>query len=85
MSRPPSRIDFGSSTGGRRAKEGFGCFMGEVGSQQGNNRNIQFLRGLAVTMVLFAHASVMLVGEEAAYWDGVLLKILPGAGVDLFS
>lgn len=58
--------------------------MGEVGSQQGKNRNIQFLRGLAITMVLFAHASVMLVGEEAAYWDGVLQKILPGVGVDLF-
>lgn len=29
--------------------------MSEVGSQQGKNRNIQFLRGLAITMMLIAH------------------------------
>ncbi|GAB6387483.1 acyltransferase family protein [Stutzerimonas marianensis] len=58
--------------------------MSEPDNQQGKNRNIQFLRGLAIILVLFAHGSVMLVGEEAVYWDSVLQHILPGVGVDLF-
>jgi len=29
--------------------------MSDVGNQQGKNRNIQFLRGLAITMMLIAH------------------------------
>lgn len=58
--------------------------MSETSRQHGKNRNIQFLRGLAIILVLFAHGSVMLVGDEAAYWDSVLQHILPGVGVDLF-
>lgn len=48
------------------------------------NRNIQFLRGLAIILVLFAHGSVMLAGAQAQAWDALLQRILPGIGVDLF-
>lgn len=58
--------------------------MSDAGARHGKNRNIQFLRGLAILMVLLAHASVMLVGAEADWWDGLLQRFLPGVGVDLF-
>ncbi|MCQ4253478.1 acyltransferase family protein [Stutzerimonas stutzeri] len=58
--------------------------MRDAGAMHGKNRNIQFLRGLAIVMVLLAHASVMLVGAEADWWDGLLQRFLPGVGVDLF-
>lgn len=51
---------------------------------QAKNRNIQFLRGLAIVLVLFAHGSVILVGEQAQGWDRLMQHVLPGVGVDLF-
>lgn len=54
--------------------------MSDAGARHGKNRNIQFLRGLAIMMVLLAHASVMLVGTQAQWWDGLLKHFLPGVG-----
>ena len=58
--------------------------MSDAGARHGKNRNIQFLRGLAIVLVLLAHGSVMLIGAEAVWWDRVLQRFLPGVGVDLF-
>ena len=58
--------------------------MSDAGARHGKNRNIQFLRGLAIVLVLLAHGSVMLIDAEAVWWDGALQRFLPGVGVDLF-
>ena len=58
--------------------------MSDAGARHGKNRNIQFLRGLAIVLVLLAHGSVMLIDAEAVRWDGALQRFLPGVGVDLF-
>jgi len=74
----------------RRPEKTYGICMTEADNPQhphqaqAKNRNIQFLRGLAIVLVLFAHGSVILVGEQAQGWDRLMQHVLPGVGVDLF-